>query len=106
MTRYMAFSVTLHAGGQPRATGSRSRRRRTGMGRRLRIWRRPSRGGWRRLLLAMTGFRSEFDRRLEAIEARGIELFGIIAGALLGAAWHARDPCAASAPGGRGQGKG
>lgn len=39
----------------------------------------------------MTGFRSEFDRRLEAIEARVVELFGIVAedlpsaaGALLG----------------------
>ncbi|HEX3960129.1 MAG TPA: phosphate uptake regulator PhoU [Trebonia sp.] len=34
----------------------------------------------------MTGFRSEFDRRLEAIEARVIELFGIIAEDLPGAA--------------------
>ena len=44
------------------------------------------RGGQCRLLLAMTGSRSEFDRRLEAIEARVIELFGIIAEDLPGAA--------------------
>jgi phosphate transport system protein len=35
-------------------------------------------GGRGRLPLAMTGSRSAFDRRLEAIEARVIELFGMV----------------------------